>query len=570
MKLIYPEKILEQHLVTLGKTGAGKSSALRHAVEYLLDHKKRVCILDPKGDWWGLKFSADGKGKGYPVIAFGDFKESKASDVPINERSGSHLAELIAGGNRPAMIGLGGWKQAQMTRFFIDFASAIFAKNHGELYLVIDECHNFAPKAKIMSPQAGECLHWCNRLLSEGRGLGIVCLLASQRPQKVHNDTLTSCETLVAMRVIHKSDRNAVKDWIEGCGDVDRGNEVLGALAGMQRGDAYVWSPEISFGPERIKFPMFTTFDSFAPPQLQKKVSSASWETVDLDQVRQKLSAVIEEAKANDPQELKRKLQEAERKLRIAQQKEPEAQQSEPISILTDLDRKQIQRAIEVSSGVVNTIEKENGKLVDCIADIRTFLKRVEEALNRAAPKQDRSRPRIVVEPKHSFQPPQWKAVETNGKLGKCESAILGVLDRHGDSNIGRLSLLAGYTQSGSFKNALSALRMQGLIAGSNDQVMSITELGAQQGPFPQLPDTAKERFEYWKSFAHFGKCEKEILQVLFDADDPLHINEIANRACYEVPVSGSFKNSLSTLRTAGVLIGKNDEAMGLNPDLFT
>ena len=41
MKLCFPEKILDQHLVVLGKTGAGKSSALRHVVEYLLHHKKR-------------------------------------------------------------------------------------------------------------------------------------------------------------------------------------------------------------------------------------------------------------------------------------------------------------------------------------------------------------------------------------------------------------------------------------------------------------------------------------------------------------------------------------------------
>src|ERR1700761_2632499 len=99
MSLCIPTKILDQHLVVLGKTGAGKSSALRHIVEHLLDHKKRVCIIDPKGDWWGLKSAADGNGAGYPVIALGDFKEPKASDVPINSHSGANVAELIATGN---------------------------------------------------------------------------------------------------------------------------------------------------------------------------------------------------------------------------------------------------------------------------------------------------------------------------------------------------------------------------------------------------------------------------------------------------------------------------------------
>lgn len=195
MSFFLPKAILDQHLVVLGKTGAGKSSAFRYIVEHLLDGHKRVCIIDPKGDWWGLKSSADGKSAGYPVIAFGDFKEAKASDVPINAQSGAHVAELITSGNRPCVIGFRGWHTSHMVQFWIDFAAGIFNANSGELFLVGDEFHNFAPKGKIMDPQAGKCLHWSNRLLSEGRGLGIVCLLASQRPQKVHNDTLTSCQT---------------------------------------------------------------------------------------------------------------------------------------------------------------------------------------------------------------------------------------------------------------------------------------------------------------------------------------------------------------------------------------
>src|SRR5579859_7184177 len=189
MKLCIPEKVLEQHLVVLGKTGKGKSSALRHIVEHLLDEKKRVCIIDPKGDWWGLKAAADGKGAGYPVILFGDFKQGRKGDVPLNAHSGRHLAELVATGNRPCVIGFSGWTHADMTQFWIDFASGIFSLNRGLLYLVGDEFHNFAPKGKVADTQAGKCLHWSNRVLSEGRGNGLVCLIASQRPQKVHNDS---------------------------------------------------------------------------------------------------------------------------------------------------------------------------------------------------------------------------------------------------------------------------------------------------------------------------------------------------------------------------------------------
>jgi len=310
-----PRQLLDQHIATLGKTGAGKSSVMRDIFEDLLDRDKRSCIVDPKGDWWGLKSSADGKGAGYPIICFGNFKEERATDVPINDRSGAEVAKLIATGNRPCIIGFRGWMPGAMTRFWIDFASTLFNANQGELYVGIDEVHNFAAKGKIMDPEAGKCLHWTNRILSEGRGLGLTFFIASQRAQKVHNDTLDCCETLIAMRVTHPAAREAIKDWIDGNGDPARGKEVLSTLAQLKRGEAWVWSPENDFGPRRVQFPMFRTFDSFAPPQLQKKVNQAGWSEVNLDQVREKLAAVIAEKEANDPRKLREKIAELQREL---------------------------------------------------------------------------------------------------------------------------------------------------------------------------------------------------------------------------------------------------------------
>jgi uncharacterized protein len=168
-KLPFPESILRQHSATLGKTGAGKSSALRVSVEHLLDKSKRVVIIDPKGDWWGLKASADGKGPGYPVITFGAFKNEKAADVPMNEHSGRQIAELIATGNRPCVLGFRGWMPAQLMTFWVGhegrggsdgFAPTLFNQNEGELFMFVDEVQNLAAKGKILSPQAGMCLHW--------------------------------------------------------------------------------------------------------------------------------------------------------------------------------------------------------------------------------------------------------------------------------------------------------------------------------------------------------------------------------------------------------------------------
>lgn len=380
---ILPSGILKQHLIALGKTGSGKSSALRYIVEHLLRQKKRVCIVDPKGDWWGLKVDANGRGAGFPVVLFGEFKNPKARDVPINQASGKHIAELVASGNRPCVVGLGGWQQAAMTQFWTDFASTLFTKNAGELYLVVDEFHNFAPKGKILSPQAGVCLHWSNRLLSEGRGLGIVCLNASQRPQKVHNDSLTSHETLLAMRVVHKADRDAVKDWIDGNGDPEVGKRVLASIAGMPRGDAWGWSPEIEFGPSRITFPMFQTFDSFAPPQLQKRVSNKGWAGVDLAAVKEKLAAVIKEQEANDPKLLREQVQKLRADLTKAQQDKPAAATATAREVVKE---KRVEVKVPVlKDGQLKRAESMLDRFIAALAKVRELATELKDAADPVA-----------------------------------------------------------------------------------------------------------------------------------------------------------------------------------------
>lgn len=581
MKLIIPSRALEQHLIILGKTGAGKSSALRHMVEWLLHHQKRLCIVDPKGDWWGLKFSSDGKSEGLPVILFGDFKNDQASDVPINDRSGQHLAELIADGNRPCVIGMRGWQLAQMTRFWIDFAGGLFSRNKGELYVVGDEFHNFAPKGQIKGREGNTtmCLHWSNRMLSEGRGLGIVCLLASQRPQKVHNDTLTSCETLCAMRVIHKADRQAVKDWIDGCGDPERGNAVLNGLAGMERGEAYVWSPEINFGPERLKFPMFTTFDSFAPPQLQKKVSSARWSNVDLDAVKKKLEGVIAEAKANDPAELKRQIRELEHNLKVKVQEmdrwkqSPEVKHAEPIKVpvFDDDCRKLLDKVDKACS---DTIEESHTRAMAFQEIVKQLNTMRGEILSRIS----NIRPAVI----HSHRVTRPLGTRADLKrIDRTHSAVM--VNGDGDSNINStqqriLDALAWFESVGNpqpstlqvgavalidstggyFSNMVGPLSASGLIDRGNGTI-TLTDAGRKIARVPDnistLADYHSMLCERVRKLKNAGGKTVEMLQVII-AQGPkgeITTEEIGQQVQVD-HTGGYFSNLIGPLGGLGLI----------------
>jgi DNA-binding transcriptional ArsR family regulator len=575
MKLCIPEKVLLQHLVMLGKTGAGKSSALRHIVEHLLHVKRRVCIIDPKGDWWGLKKSGDGKSAGFSVIMFGDFKDARASDVPINKHSGKHVAELVATGNRPCVIGFRGWMHADMVRFWIDFASTLFNRNAGELYLFVDEVHNFAPKGRVMDPEAGKSLHYTNRLMSEGRGLGIVCAIASQRPQKVHNDTLTCCETLVAMRVTHKADRQALKDWIDGCGD-DSGDEVLKNSAALARGEAYVWSPEIAFGPERVKFPMFETFDSFAPPQLQKKVTESGWADVDLGAVKEKLAAVIEEAKANDPAELKQRIAELQKQLAAKPAAAPEIKTVnvlEPATLakIDQLDDKVIELCSTLNDfhQRIAGVARETNELVIIArklaqpAPVHVITPHVRTIAMRSNP----SVPPPSRDPAHhvilrsvpnegTSRDPE---VADGSKLPRAESSILkAIAQRHPrPCSRAQASLISGYSiTSSSFSNALSALRSAGLIEGMGDD-MRLTHVGLVCVGEVARPVSAQSMQDFWLS--RLPKAEASLLALLINAyPKPLSKAELSSASGYS-ETSSSFSNALSALRTAELITRDRD-----------
>lgn len=572
--LIFPENVLDQHLVVLGKTGAGKSSALRHIVEHLLSRKKRVCVIDPKGDWHGLKVAADGKNAGFPIILFGDFKETAGksipADVPLNEYSGKHVAELVTSGNRPCVIGLRGWTMAAMHRFWVEFASTFFNTNEGEIYLVVDEVHNFAPKGSLKGKEGNvtNSLHWTNRLLSEARGLGAVMLIASQRPQKVHNDTLTACETLVAMRVIHKADRDAIEDWIKGNGDKDVSDEVLNSLAGMKRGEAYVWSPEVEFGPERLTFPMFTTFDSFAPPQLQKKVSGKDWASVDLDEVKAKLSAVIEKAKAEDPRELQKQIRSLTLDLQRERASQAESKPTEVVKeietpVVSDLQVENLKQSAELLAGLLTRFTEGVSALSVIATEVHDGLAKLNRDRRNLpnATEVTRQGPIVTRRPVHVDMAPRVQHLKHDLPLRNGDFRVSSSQQRILDSlawleSIGLQSMVKNQVAlmadasptSSTYLNNLGALRSAGLVDYPSPGNVALTDAGRAAANGDDAPASNDELHR--QIYSKLTSSQTPILRELISVyPQPLKKEELAGRVGASL-TSSTYLNNLGRLRS--------------------
>jgi hypothetical protein len=126
----------------------------------------------------------------------------------------------------------------------------------------------------------------------------------------------------------------------------------------------------------------------------------------------------------------------------------------------------------------------------------------------------------------------------------------------------GRLALLAGYRWSGGFRNALSSLRSQGFLEGGNSERMRITDAGAAAlgDDWEPLP-TGAALVQYWLNHRSMGAAERAVLGTLVEAYPAgLTGEQLAAKAGYQW--SGGFRNALSKLRTAGLLEGRNGDAM--------
>src|SRR5689334_12880863 len=77
--------------VVYGARGSGKTTLGRVVAEEIAAAGQRFCAIDLKGDWWGLKATADGKGEGLPVVVFG----GDHADLPLEETAGAFIADTI-------------------------------------------------------------------------------------------------------------------------------------------------------------------------------------------------------------------------------------------------------------------------------------------------------------------------------------------------------------------------------------------------------------------------------------------------------------------------------------------
>lgn len=524
--MIFSQKLLEQHIAILGKTGSGKTFTAKGIVEHLLRKGERVCVIDPVAAWWGLRSDASGKGPGFPVVIFG----GAHGDVAIGGSHGAAVADIVAASTTSTVIDLKQMSVKDRTAFFTDFAVRIMQRNQGVLHMVIDEAHLFAPKGRVNSNQAGEMLSETNNLITGGRGVGFRFVIITQRPAKLHNDCLASAETLVAMRLTLGADRDAVETWIKDCASVAQGKEVLASLPKLPTGEGWVWSPEADIL-QRTKFPAITTFDSSNPNNLHR--SNIKLSGIDVPAIRLKLEEAAGEIVNDDPVQLKRLLAKAREELRarVVHVAKPVVAPSEKpkmveVPVLKDAQIKRLEVAVDrlVKFGAQVTDHAKK------ISDEVNLLRSGGELVRQMQLEREKS-PRGFREVAKQNDPPRPTpngsrqvmditnhsgSTRPDGSLPRGEVATLTAACQYpnGVTRV-QVSILTGYKRS-SRDAYIQRLKEKGLVATSGDLVIAQDGAVDHLGEFEPLPTGAALR-DYWRS--NLPEGERAVFDVLVAAN---------------------------------------------------
>lgn len=550
---IIPPVALAQHIAVLGKTGSGKTSTAKLAIEQVVADGSRVCILDPiKSDWWGLTSSVDGKRPGLPFQILG----GPHKHVEIGDMAGKTIADLVAKGALPlSIVDMAEFRPGGLSTFFTDFAEVLLRKMRGVLYLVLEEAHLFAPKERSGIGNENMAIHWAKMLATAGRSKGIRLVLVTQRTQSLHNALLGSCDTMIAHRLTAPADQKPVNDWLKANVEASVARKVADSLSSLPTGTGWLCSGEAQLF-EKIAFPRIATFDNTATPtgdMTEWKVATAA---VDVEALRALIGSAAKEAEGNDPKLLKKRIAELEAEVRKVQRTPAAEKVAVEQEAFARGEAAGADRALRGMTSVVTDMATAIGRAVGACADtkhlITSFASLVEAQTDERA---SALRPAPKPVPPQAHQRPERPAPDT-GSSSSLSGPQLKLLEAlawwsaagHDQPLRPQVAAIIGWKiTSGHLKNVIGSLRTAGLVAYPGDGRVTLTDEGRAAAPEPDLSMGLHDGIR-----SVLTGPQRQVFDVLLDHGQ-ITRHALAE-ACGWEPTSGHLKNVIGSMRTLEIV----------------
>jgi hypothetical protein len=584
-----PLEIMVQKAAILARTGAGKSTAAAAIVEEVLAAKQQVVIIDPKGDWWGLRASAEGgaDGSAFPIPVFGGSSIAKTFDMDAS--AGALFADTAAEG-ASMILDLSEFSNAERNRFITDFAERFYrakAQHDDPVLLVLEEADEVVPQ-RFGGDQA-RMVGAVERIVKRGRFRGIGVLLITQRSASLNKDVLTQIEVLVVMQTTSPQDRKAIDAWVENHPDEEKVAELSKGMAALKQGEAYIWSPSWLETFERVKFRRRHTYDAGRTPGIgERRREPKLLSDVDIAKLGERMKAMVEKQKENDPVLLKREITRLKAEAGRVQHTEKVVTREK--HVLRDSQIAHLDAVIGHMNTLIEKFYKARDPIIIALAKVApsaasstppagpragtagelvTHRKGQMDgaAVRAAAPAGNQHRPSgRGAEPTAAGTLPRRTPAPRSGEprapqLGRGERKILAAVAQHeGGVTRDQLTVLTGYKRS-SRDTYIQRLASAGLVQGAQNNGSltivvtddGIRELGSDYQPLP----TGDALREHWLGRLTGG--ERAVLEIVVGAYpkavDREHISEVTE---YQRSSRDTYLQRLSS-RKLVVSVGRGE-----------
>lgn len=570
MSHVIPAAALAQHLAVLGKTGSGKTSTAKLAVEQVVRDGSRVCILDPiKSDWWGLTSSADGKHAGLPFHILG----GPRGHVPLHANAGKAIGEIVASGGLPlSILDMADFQPGGQAHFFVDFAPTLIRKMRGVLYLVIEEAHLFAPKERSGIGAENMSIHWAKTLATAGRSKGIRMIVLTQRTQALHNALLGSCDTMIVHRLTAPADQEPVIKWLKAnVKDEAVRDQVVDGMSSLKTGSGWLCSGEAKLF-EHVQFPRIHTFDNSATPSGDLEEQTVKTAPVDAAKLRAIIGDAVAEAEANDVDALKKRIRELEAR--------PMHQISDPVVDESLLYRERAEGFQEGKSaahaeGTRYGARLALGKLTPALSMIDELRESIARGIQEAKAKEDQMDQVAPDSPKRLSASAERSLTETvrrsprvvaQGELqatapvdgGAARRMLIALAQCNDYVTHRRLGILADVKPGGStWRGVMSKFRKQAFVDELTDS-MRITPAGRKHlGSYEPLP-TGKALRDYWRAKIGNGTRGQIFEAILAAGGKPVSAAKVAADANVEFGGS-TWRGHMAKLRGLELVSGSTE-----------
>jgi hypothetical protein len=552
----------------LGIRDSGKSVTAKALAEHIHDHGIPFVGFDPSGVWRFLR--VPGKGKGRPIVVAGGVE----ADLPLSPASAPQIVEAAMQQGLSLVLDFHGvdLSKAQWRAIVRDCVQLMLRKNrlHGLRHVFLEEAAEFVPQRVIDGLVYAEV----EKLARIGGNQGLGITLINQRAEEVNKAVLELCDNLFLHRTKGKNSLQSLNKWLE-LGAVKDARVVIDSLSTLPTGECWAWLREAS-QPVHLHVPPTS---SFHPDRRAMRGDvKLAHRPVDVKDFVAKLLGELpkieEQAKANDPAELKRRI--------IALEAEIKGQHVSPAPEVLNAAREEgYRQGMDAYRPGLKRLSEAADKIEAALGDLRKAVdqklltalehaKLIEPAHRNTNPQYHRTGgkgerpvhyianvtwPSGRVERLESHPTKPAHRIEEPSHLTKPRQRILdtlGFLETIGEPTPSKvqLALWCGASpKSSAYANNLGALRSEGLIDYPGGQV-ALSDEGHKLAHPLRMSQPEMQRSLLDRLTVPQANIMSYLLAVY---PTPMARDALAEQVAASAN-SSAYANNLGTLRSMGVL----------------